>query len=58
MAEQAFDPICPIPFDRSRAQKLLPRNHLHVRSIEIDGNAQGQFDDSSESSDDEFSSYG
>lgn len=47
-----FDPISAVPFDNYRAQKMLPRNHNLVKKIE--SNSRGQFDDTSESSVDEF----
>ena len=50
-----FDPICPIPFDKFRAEKLLPSNHHKVQDIDLEDNAGAE--DSSESSDDEFDRF-
>lgn len=53
-ADVEFDPICPIPFNKYRAEKMLPGNHLFVQSIDIESHAGGQMDESSGSSEDEF----
>ena len=48
-----FDPICPVPFNKFRAEKLLPDNLNRVKNIDLQSN-DGDMESSQSSSEDEF----